>query len=122
MVGREGFEPSTIGLKARDFRYIYLFFIILNRGVRCLKCSTVHNGAALSPAKLPQAFSASRLQLYQQSKHHRPRKFTNTNSISIPYIKCLMGESGLTCSLAMIHFHSYGVAFKYIDILSKEVI
>ena len=54
MVGREGFEPSTIGLKVRDTRPIYLILLILNRGVRCLKCSTVHNGAALSPAKLPQ--------------------------------------------------------------------
>ena len=27
MVGREGFEPSTIGLKVRDSRPIYLFFI-----------------------------------------------------------------------------------------------
>ena len=54
MVGREGFEPSTIGLKVRDLRSIYMFFITFNRGVRCLKCSTVHNGAALSPAKLPQ--------------------------------------------------------------------
>ena len=56
LVGREGFEPSTIGLKVRDLRSIYLFFITFNRGVRCLKCSTVHNGAALSPAKLPQQY------------------------------------------------------------------
>ncbi len=58
MVGREGFEPSTIGLKVRDLRPIYLFIKPLYRGVRCQECSTVHNGAALSPAKLPQAFSA----------------------------------------------------------------
>jgi hypothetical protein len=32
MVGREGFEPSTIGLKARDFRYIYLFFYNIKSG------------------------------------------------------------------------------------------
>jgi hypothetical protein len=54
MVGREGFEPSTIGLKARDLPPIYLYLIPLCRGVRCQECSTVHNGAALSPAKLPQ--------------------------------------------------------------------
>jgi len=33
-----------------------LFFIMYFWGVRCLKCSTVHNSAALSPAKLPQGF------------------------------------------------------------------
>jgi len=45
----------TIGLKVREARPILLFFMAFNRGVRCLKCSTVHNGAALSPAKLPQS-------------------------------------------------------------------
>jgi hypothetical protein len=42
-----------------------LILLTFNRDARCLKCSTVHNGAALSPAKLPQAFSAPRLSLNQ---------------------------------------------------------
>ena len=50
---------ATIGLKVLDLRPIYLFIKQLYRDVRCLKCSTVHNGAALSPAKLPQSESAS---------------------------------------------------------------
>ena len=52
----EGFEPSTIGLRPENDDLSTCFFITFNRGVRCLKCSTVHNGAALSPAKLPQVF------------------------------------------------------------------
>ena len=58
-MGREGFQPSTIGLKVLDLRPIYLFLKQLYRDARCLKCSTVHNGAAFSPAKLPQSESPS---------------------------------------------------------------
>jgi hypothetical protein len=53
MVGREGFEPSTIGLKGQQERFYALYFNRY-RGARRNLCPTMHNDAQLIPAKSPQ--------------------------------------------------------------------
>jgi len=57
MVGREGFEPSTIGLKVHKGNF-KPFYSTTYRGARCNLCTTMYNDAQLIPAKSPQDYLA----------------------------------------------------------------